>query len=104
MTKRKKSKKKASAAPAAPAMQDWEISRNLARDGMSWLIQCRTKDQFSSFAVVARKDGTNISRGKSATGDCDTFTITTGSLAEPTVGVTMNVCGKISYSGDWENV
>jgi hypothetical protein len=78
-------------------MIEWIVSRSQSRHGEGYHIQARTADQFNSFAVVAWK-GASLCRMKSADGKHDVFTL---SQLDP--HMTMNILGKITYTGDWTN-
>jgi hypothetical protein len=79
-------------------LQEWTISRSRSRTGDGWHIQARTADQLSSFAVVVWH-GASLLRTKAASGKGDIFT-----LGQLDPHMTMNVVGKITYTGDWEGV
>ena len=74
-------------------MIEWEISFSPAKF-KGYHIQARTKDQLCSFAVVV-EDMETMYRGKTANGKGDVFTIMGPG------GATMNVVGKIKYTGKW---
>jgi hypothetical protein len=79
-------------------LPEWTISRSPSRDGMGWHIQARTADQLSSFAVVIWK-GATILRTKAASGEGEIFT-----LAQLEPHMSMNVVGRIRYTGNWDGV
>ena len=72
----------------------WEVSCGPAKGG-GYHVQARTADQFCSFALVV-PDLSRAIRGKAADGKTDVFTLTLG-----TGQGTMNVLGKIKYTGTW---
>lgn len=76
-------------------MTKWIISRSESKQPGFWHIQARTADQFCSFAVLAT-DKAPLSRGKSADGKHDVFTL----MSDSEHG-TMNVLGDIRYEGTW---
>jgi len=79
-------------------MISWIISRSPAKGLLGWHVQARTEDQLSSFTVIAA-DGAAIMRGKTSDGKADCFTIT-----DPSTMATMNVVGKIRYTGEWPKI
>jgi hypothetical protein len=88
--------------PKLGKLQEWEVWRERAKIGGVvsndlFHVQARTSDQLSSFAVVV-PGSANIARSKGVGGDCDIFALT---VAGGTFHVTMNIVGKIKYSGDW---
>ena len=88
--------KVAAALGAEPIVaQEWTISRSKAKF-IGWHYQARTKDQLSSFAIVAPDNSHNISMSKTPDGR-DVFTL----VSDGGTG-TMNVVGKIEYEGDWD--
>lgn len=75
-------------------MIEWEINCGPAKP-KGFHIQARTKDQMCSFVLVL-PDLSTVFRGKSVGEKFDTFTATMG-----TGQGTMNVLGKIKYTGEW---
>lgn len=78
-------------------MQKWIVSRSLSK-GLLWHIQARTEDQLCSFALLA-SDQAPVRRQKSADGKADVFT-----AMSDQGHATMNVMGKIRYTGDWRGI
>lgn len=83
-------------------MADWIISRSLTRSdlkkgglGLVYHVQARTADGFSSFATLC-SERAPLTRGKAADGKTDVF-----SCMSDQGHTTMNVVGRIRYTGDW---
>lgn len=72
----------------------WEITCGPAKGG-GYHVQARTADQFCSFALVV-PDLDTMTKMKAADGKSDIFTLVVG-----TGQGTMNVIGKIKYTGKW---
>lgn len=75
-------------------MIEWTVTCGPAKP-LGYHIQARTKDQFSSFALVV-PDLSTVRKGKAADQKTDVFTVVLG-----TGQGTMNVVGKIKYTGVW---
>lgn len=87
-------------------MNEWIVSRSLASRhdlkkggrGLMYHIQARTKDQLCSFATLC-SESAPLTRQKAADGKMDVFT-----AMSDQGHTTMNVVGKIEYTGDWKGV
>jgi len=89
--------RKDAVAEAPLVMQAWSVNRETSRMG-GWHHQARTEDGFTSFAVItAPGENPNYTIAKAADGVTDVFVLVT-----PDMRQTMNVLGKIRYTGDWK--
>lgn len=86
-------------------MTEWIVSRSLSKSdlkkggaGLIYHIQARTADEFCSFATLCSQSAP-LTRGKAADGKTDVFT-----CMSDQGHTTMNVLGKIKYTGDWKGV
>lgn len=89
----------------ANEIQSWIVSRGPARGG-GWHIQCRTIDQFSSFAVVIPEklaSACTIQRGESTKPGIGTFSLVF-LIPVSDYHATINLLGKIRYDGDWNGI
>jgi len=79
-------------------MNEWIVSRTMSKD-LGWHVQVRTADQLCSFALLTTSKNKTFLRTKAADGKTDVFTV-----MSDTGHATMNVVGKIKYTGDWKDV
>ena len=87
-------------------MTDWIVSRSLSSKhdlkkgglGLMYHVQARTKDQFCSFATLC-SERAPITRTKGTDGVTDVF-----SCMSDQGHATMNVVGKIEYTGEWKGI